>query len=581
MKRELFRSLIDSNDREHNYHLELDLASQCLKIDIIEECEYMIGEHPVIDSKELYPTLRDVDDSSLFVSIGLTGVKAKAVDDSIYATVELLCQQGKGPFIGKIKLLSRLLQMLKSGSTETTEEAVLLQAALELAGLSFDDKSLPLKQRAISIRSKKKRRDFLKDESRSKPIGFYTWSEKLENIFLQDRLLQDKLSREEAGKVAEKLVRDSWLKQQYKAYLTFVSGVTNPLSQPSILEYESPEHDKFRIFPPSDSHEFRLIESMFGGSSVPEGFDLFDEIIKRLRKGTLSLKPAAASGWYDYQLYSYEPFILLESSRESQKLKWGRLYRDYLEELFRSLYSLTRETHIKQLDMGVAGGPPPMIKLEVSPDLTVEPLPEHYLRRAESYGFIKKQLLNFFGEDTLLEQRLYKPEAEESEESISLLKAIQEQESLFYGLYELSCREIGLEPNEDERGENERRSDRANAKNWINNIRNDRDLSRDMRCMVPLFYDTERDKHKVSVVIGFYYREMSVSYESYPQIKVSEYGKDAAAKVKVECYGEIKKLYYPVTKEIYVKKLLNREELRALCDEYKSEKEIVKALEEL
>ena len=49
--------------------------------------------------------------------------------------------------------------------------------------------------------------------------------------------------------------------------------------------------------------------------------------------------------------------------------------------------------------------------------------------------------------------------------------------------------------------------------------------------------------------------------------------------VKVKFTGNKESLLYPVTAEIYVNKLLNRQEFRALCDKHKTYDAIIEQLE--
>jgi hypothetical protein len=71
-------------------------------------------------------------------------------------------------------------------------------------------------------------------------------------------------------------------------------------------------------------------------------------------------------------------------------------YREQLAELFKAILSLTRETHVKQLYIPMEGcamgrRDPDVV---VVPELTVEPIPTYYLRRAEGYDFVRDVLDN-------------------------------------------------------------------------------------------------------------------------------------------------------------------------------------------
>ncbi len=87
---------------------------------------------------------------------------------------------------------------------------------------------------------------------------------------------------------------------------------------------------------------------------------------------------------------------------EASHLQTDDSYRKQLRELFKGILALTRETHIKQLELPAAGAAAPMegpVTLHVTPELVAEPLPTYYLRRGESYRFIREVLEDTFGAD--------------------------------------------------------------------------------------------------------------------------------------------------------------------------------------
>jgi hypothetical protein len=101
--------------------------------------------------------------------------------------------------------------------------------------------------------------------------------------------------------------------------------------------------------------------------------------------------------------------------------------------------------------------------------------------------------------------------------------------------------------------------------------------------MVPLFYDLGREKTKVLAFLGWRMRPVRLSYAERPKVLsvTGPDGKPAGGdKVKVGFETTYDQVVYPVTVEVYVKKILSREEMRALCDAKKTKEAIVKALEE-
>src|SRR6185369_15832768 len=117
----------------------------------------------------------------------------------------------------------------------------------------------------------------------------------------------------------------------------------------------------------------------------------------------LSLKPNSNSGWYDYALWALEPLVLTDELPESHKREFSPEYTGCLLDLFKGVYCLTRETHVKQLEILVCGSasycPPPQI--QITPEFSVEPLPSVFYRRAFGYGFLYDVLVSTFGEQAL------------------------------------------------------------------------------------------------------------------------------------------------------------------------------------
>ena len=79
--------------------------------------------------------------------------------------------------------------------------------------------------------------EFLRDEVRSKPLAFYTWTDELAAIFQQDRMLQTEL-KDKAGTEAliKTLSADKKARATYEAYLALVSRLTNPMAYPDLRE---------------------------------------------------------------------------------------------------------------------------------------------------------------------------------------------------------------------------------------------------------------------------------------------------------------------------------------------------------
>lgn len=301
--------------------------------------------------------------------------------------------------------------------------------------------------------------EFSAAEVRSKPVGFYTWSESLSDIFRQDRMLQSELqSPADIEVLAKALHADPQARAAYAVYLALEAGLTNRLSSPDLRGVlESLDHggpaalpDKVRFFPASQSHETELVKRLFGNKPIPAGFNLMDELVQRIRRHELSLKPSPDSGWYDYQAWALEPLIVPDEAPEAKAVVYDDgTYARLLEELFKSILALTRETHVKQVESPAVPGSAmcrdasPRAEITVHPELSLEPLASYYFRRAESYGFIRAVLEDSFGREALEQVHRIGPDATAA---TALAEELERMEKLFYGAHVTVCRQLGMTP---------------------------------------------------------------------------------------------------------------------------------------
>jgi hypothetical protein len=327
-----------------------------------------------------------------------------------------------------------------------------------------------------------------------------------------------------------------------------------------------------------------LIKQLYGNRPIPEGFSLVDEMIKRIREGSLQLRRTTESGWYDYQTWALEPLVIPEKMLEASHLDFGESYRKQLLELFKGILALTRETHIKQLEIPPAGVAAPLRPskpvIHIYPELGTEPLATMYLRRSRSYRFIRTVIEKTFGSDALRKMHRLTttgPVKENLDEELRLMQ------TLFYGAHVAVCQEIGMPfstslPLGSGKGAG---ADAAEFQAWRASLKNDPDLGRDVRMMVPVFYDILRKKTKAWVFLGWSSRPVTVSFARAPEAKVFD---QAGNEVKVDSvdllFHSIRhELAYPVTAEVYVGTILNRDEFRQLCDKYKTRSAILANLE--
>jgi len=150
-----------------SYRIELDLSQQVLGLDIPKEMPWSAGE------ERLSPTIERMG-SGGFVSAAALALKAKQFDDGLYATVELAAQNGAGRYPGKVGMLTTLARWLADTSVSDGNALGVVFGACELGGLKTEVPAHAVTTVREVVES------FLRDELRSKPISFYTWSPALE-----------------------------------------------------------------------------------------------------------------------------------------------------------------------------------------------------------------------------------------------------------------------------------------------------------------------------------------------------------------------------------------------------------------
>jgi hypothetical protein len=578
------------------YRVELDLANQVLGIDVPGDCE--LGEPWNMDIPDGFemestvsPTLKGCCQPG-FASAAMLAQKAKHVDDRIYASVDLAAQRGYGTCLGKAQFLKTILRQAGPLPPQLFAAALLGKLDVEVPD-------------AIQQQVNSARQQFLEDDRRAKPIGFYSWSDELRQVFQQDRMLQSPLENiNEVEALARAIQDEPTSRQFYDDYLELASRLTNPFvaDNPDLrkllaqLDQGAIELNELQYFliPPSSAHETELFKKLYGDAPIPEGFSLADEMVRRISRRDLSLQPTADSGWYDYQTWSLEPLLRPEATPEAARLELDGGYRQQLVELFKGILTLTRETHIKQLDFpegGAAGEVPPSKPvLHVVPELASEPLYSYYLRRAIGYRFLWQCLANAFGPKGIAEIPTVTSEGRGAQ---TLGEMISETSALFHGAAVVVSRQLGgLDPAGDAQrmvehleidsqafsGLGSGRGEDADAEQFLRwtESQHDDDVFCDSRAMVPVFYDLQREQTKVWAFLGWASRPATISFAKPPEAKVfDEQGQRSENKVRLEFEVTTLPLPYPVMAEVYVSEILNREEFREHCDRYQTQRAII------
>jgi hypothetical protein len=515
------------------FGVELDLSRQVLWLSLPPQ---RAGES---DDEPLAPRAERA--ASGFTSTAALFVKARLFDEGLYAAVELAAQQGVGTFPGKANLLASLVA-----------EAPQIAAAASLGGLSV----------AVDSDARRVRDAFLARSLAAKPLGFHAWSDALRRVYHQDRLLQDELAVPTARALASALSQDPPAAAAYAAYLDLFARLTNK------LDADTPdlrESDGRYFLPPSRAHAADLVRRLYAHRTPPEGFSLVDEMVRRIRAGLLALHPSGRSGWYEWQTWALESLLAPDKTPEAARLRMNEGYRRQFEDMFKAA-AVVRESPVRQLGLVAptmaALGPERMTeyqRMRVRPSLSVEPMLTYYQRRAAGYDFVRGVLESSFGRPGLRSLRRI---TAAGPVDASLDDELMEAASLFRGAAAVSAEELGLARAEE--------STARHFRSWARTP--DPELAGDIRTMVPVFHDREKGKTKVWAVLGWSTRSLEVDFATPPAARVLQ------GHVRLDFLPETHPITYPVLAETWVSRIMDGDEFRAHCDQFRTRSEILRHL---
>ncbi len=553
----------------------------------------------------------------------------KVINDGMYAALEMRLQDGISQTRpGKRQFLKDLAQALSDASAS---ESGAVQKALKqglshvVAGLlagGNDPASMGLNLDQDTLDAARQQIDkFDEVPLFSKPAGFYTWNDTLEEVFRQDRFFHNSLSNDDRwttefpryAAIAAVLNENQDLLDAYQTFLTAAAGLdTKFASHPvtDILPYVPSRaslanldgiQSQFReenpplspcdgpyvaFFPASLAKDTEYVSSTYCNQSLPAGTTIFDVIVSAIRNGDLDLTPDQDSGWYDYQLYALETLLVPEKGIEKDHLFLTAKYKKKLIESFKTMITQIRETHYKGLDLGGVGTAAPMPKYEVYPKLPIEPFPTYYLRTARAYRFLATMLQALLGDQVLADTKALGPDGSDSD--VSVQSKLKDVTRLMYGFYVVAARSLGMDPQaylldgEDE--EYPLADCEQAARDWIASWTQDENVLTDGRVVVPVSYDATTDEFVYWAVVGVKIVESRASfYEGFEPKVIQAVTTDDR---DCEFEGFTDRAYYLLMEPTVEFRRpaaadpLTRDELRSICDAHDSLDDIKKALED-
>ncbi len=514
----------------------------------------------------------------LLPSVNLLYAKGKATDDGAYAAVDLAAETDFGPLrMGKPAMIRAVIDAVLRLFPEPfrARDDVLSHLASALAVAEQLERSP--RQLGVPI----------DPDVGDPPVGFYTWSEELEGIYRRDKALQQRWEQDETAQIAIlalALADDPGVMAEYRRINALHSALTNPICGLTVDEVISLMPDDagpriardsaalselrerigdragLALLQPSRSKEmFLLWEAAFLGLSSIE------EMITAIRDGHIDLQPDEESGWYEYQQHALEPLLLPGKMPEGGKLTMDQRYRDLLEEQFKAIIGGVRETHVRQLEL-IEGDTMPVVAIE--PHLSCEPLATSYLRFGRAYGFLREVLRQHLGEEALTQLHALGEGAVRREPPLG--EEITGMRRLMEGAYLLSCRDIGLEPTLS----GDHQAVMAEAESWLENWRDDPDMERDVRFMIPV----ARVPNVYWGVIGVRLAKVTIYFEEPPEVRAADTGMEIEPRFDAATYWVPIEESFEVIGGDATPRELSREEFRELCDSHETREEILNAI---
>jgi hypothetical protein len=549
-------------------------------------------------------------------SLELARWKGKLFEEGALAAVELKLEEAVGPLAaGREGFLNSLALRLKKAYEADDRPASRVafadaQAFLGTAvALSRADGKVPaemgLSSEAASKASQDRERFLNENVMAHVPPGRYGWSEVLKRIYLTNLWLARGFDRTDerefkaALSLAWAVESDPGLAGQYRLLAELCNGLVGmPAGAASVGDYyallggrdavtvlkelgtvrslqaEAKEKGEEFVFLPAPSEpEITLIRRWVAGRGAPTGS--WAEAFAAALSESGAPAPARDAAWPDYVAYALAALAKPETTPEASKITWDDGYKKRFREVF--------ITSFEQVRARAPAAPPPAggegLAIDVTPDLRAEPLPEYYVRMARAYARFGDILAAAVTPSVLESVRGPREGGAAPAESVAAEAA--QISDLFFGLYLLSCSDLGMTPSLRAGEVADRSATASRTLAWLENWRADRDMATDVRDVWLLGPADSTDPAKGNVyrcVLGVRAVDIEVKYDRKPSFGVVGTARGADLHFKPAKYT----VYVPVIVEVTVPgpKYLTRAEFRKICNEQKTEGAIVAALKD-
>jgi hypothetical protein len=567
-------------------------------------------------STAIYPSFAAVQ-GSLLPSLELARWRGLAWEEGALAALELKLEEsaadlasGKGGFLGGLAIkLGRAYQAEDRPASRVAFADAQAFVATAVALSRPDGKIPPELGLAAEVASKanQDKDRFLKEDMAARlAAGRYRWTEDLKRVYLAARWLGKSLERgdEAQFKMAIALTwavrNDPVIAKEY----WFLAGLCEelvglPPGSASVADYEAllrgrdavtvlkevgtlrnlqleakDRGEAFVFLPALGCRDVELLRRFVARESVGEG-TWAEAYVAAVRDGKAGGKAGAGAPWLGYAAYAWAALLMPENAPEAAKVTWDDGYKKRLAESYVTAFDQTRA---RAPAAPPAGGTAETAAAVLGPDFRLEPLPEYYLRMARACGRLESVLAKSLPEAGEGTRGLREGGFAEAESLAAEAAATRE---LFYGLYLLSCSDLGMTValNYDEAPNRAAAAEAAYA--WLQGWRADKDMARDIREAWLLGAADPANPAKGNVyrcVLGVRAVDVEVKYDRKPAVAL----RGTSGTVNLRFQPATYTVAVPVIVEVTVPgaEPLTREQFRKICGEHKTEEAIVAALKD-
>ena len=277
--------------------------------------------------------------------------------------------------------------------------------------------------------------------------------------------------------------------------------------------------------------------------------------------------PPPGSGWLEDQYWSVRLLLAPRAAVEQKHIALDDAWATHLQELARAQISLPPAPAAKRIaeefpqDYPPAPFPDEDDVIVLRPQLSVEPLPSVYYRRAMGYRWLRESLAGAM--ETPHANSLRRDLDQETQAEEHLLLELRQIESLFLGASLTSARELGLNNFPPEATEQHV----GDFRNWAERLAEDADIGRDRREMIAVSEPAASGNTRVRAMLGWASRTLEVSFAQPPAVTFTG---NSTSPLRPQFGTRELLLWEPVWIELDLSRPLQTTTFRAVCDAYRT-----------